>query len=598
MRFGRSFDKHWLLATLIGLAVHAAAQSASIPGELRADTTFEHIGVVWFLGGDDDLDSSFSLEFRESGTITWRAAAPAFRAHPTLSVDYSPLGINSWGASAMFLQPGRSYELRATLSDPDGGGEQRTVVATTRTWPQVDPAGRLLHVVPGNGGGTGTLADPFLGLQAAADAALPGDFFVVGAGIYQPFHLLASGTPGSPIVFSGPADDTAVVDGADTARGVVTVGDWDRTVGYIFLEGLAIRNGRWGIDLQHSHDILIRHNNIHDVDYGILNRRGDGLESRQTVCDNTIMGRITWPGSGIPGERGIDLRGGGNVVCFNRVSYFGDCVSVQPFTGPSFGNDVHGNDASHCVDDGIEVDYNQANVRVWRNRVTNARMGVSVQPVRGGPAYILRNEFFNIEKEPIKMHNETTGFYVAHNTGVKHGAGYLDNGAMWRNAVLRNNLFLGTWFAFEFTTFATDGFRDFDHNAWGTLQATTSPSDPWFKWDNVRYDRLVDLQAIGVETFGVEAWLSDLVDAALPSAWDVAVEPGSRDLRLLPGVAAVDAGALLPNLNDPFPSDGAPDAGAFELGHPLPRYGPRPIGGVFDDDFESGSTLRWSASLP
>ena len=112
----------------------------------------------------------------------------------------------------------------------------------------------------------------------------------------------------------------------------------------------------------------------------------------------------------------------------------------------------------YCVDDGIEIDYNQSNARVWRNRVTNARMGVSVQPIRGGPAYIFRNELFNLESVPVKMHNYTTGFIVAHNTAVKHGDGHGDNGAMWRNATFRNNLFLGTRYAFEFTTVADEGF--------------------------------------------------------------------------------------------------------------------------------------------
>ena len=70
------------------------------------------------------------------------------------------------------------------------------------------------------------------------------------------------------------------------------------------------------------------------------------------------------------------------------------------------------------------------------------------------------------------MHNYTTGFFVAHNTGVKHGDGHGDNGAMWRNAIFRNNLFLGTRYAFEFTTVADEGFRDFDY---GTAGARPEP---------------------------------------------------------------------------------------------------------------------------
>ena len=37
----------------------------------------------------------------------------------------------------------------------------------------------------------------------------------------------------------------------------------------------------------------------------------------------------------------------------------------------------------------------------------------------------------------------------------------------------------------------------------------------------------------------------------------------------------MDAGAILPNINDGFIGS-APDLGAYELGQPLPTYGPRP----------------------
>jgi hypothetical protein len=378
--------------------------------------------------------------FSQSRFAVLNRGMPAIRAYPTIYAHHGPLGLNYWAASALFLEPGQTYELRLTLTDPDGGGETRTITATTRIEPRPDPTGRQLYVVPGDGGGDGSVGDPFQGMQAAADAAQPSDVLRVAAGTYQPLQLLTSGTPGHPIVFRGPGDGSAVVDGGNTDRGVVTLGEWNQTIGHVIVEGLTIQNGHWGVDAQHSHDIVIRHNAIRDVDFGVYNRRGDGLEDNQTVCDNVIEGRTPWPGNGIPSERGIDLRGYGNVVCHNTVRHCGDCISVQPFIGPSYGNDVYGNDASCCVDDGIEIDYNQANARVWRNRVANARMGVSVQPIRGGPAYIFRNEFFNLESVPIKMHNYTTGFYVAHNTGAKHGNGHGDNGAMWRNAVFRNNL--------------------------------------------------------------------------------------------------------------------------------------------------------------
>jgi len=572
----------------------AAPGDAIVPGSLRVDASIESIGVVWQVDGDEDLDSAMTLEIREAGTTAWLPGAPAMRAYPSIIVNGAPLGLDQWGASALFLEAATQYELRMTITDPDGGGQTQVVSATTADWPVADSTGRSLRVVSGSGGGTGTSVDPFRGLQSAADAAQPGDTFTVVAGTYSPFQILASGSAGHPITFR--ADGNVVIDGAGTDRGIVTIGEYDRDTAHIILDGFVISDGQWGIDAQNTQDILITGNTIEDVSYGIVNRRANGSEARQIVCDNSLTGRTAWPQVGvIPSERGIDLHGTGNIVCHNTVRYFGDCVSVQPSTGDSFGQDIYGNDAAFCVDDGIEIDYNQANARVWRNRVTNARMGVSVQPIAGGPAYIFRNEFFNLESAPIKMHNDTTGFIVAHNTGVKVGDGYGDNGAMWRNAILRNNVFIGTRYAFEFTTARDEGFRDFDYNAWGTTREI-DPGGPWFKWEGVRYDRISDLPA-GVEDQGVEIGILELVGAGLPSDWDVATEPGAADLRLASGAVGINAGVPLDNLNDGETVVGNPDMGAFEYGFALPEYGPRiegvgsrfidaPIGSLFFTEIE------------
>jgi hypothetical protein len=47
------------------------------------------------------------------------------------------------------------------------------------------------------------------------------------------------------------------------------------------------------------------------------------------------------------------------------------------------------------------------------------------------------------------------------------------------------------------------------------------------------------------------------------------------DFRLAPASVAIDAGCILPNVNDEFTGK-APDLGALEAGWPLPIYGPRP----------------------
>jgi hypothetical protein len=51
-------------------------------------------------------------------------------------------------------------------------------------------------------------------------------------------------------------------------------------------------------------------------------------------------------------------------------------------------------------------------------------------------------------------------------------------------------------------------------------------------------------------------------------------KPADFDFQLRPGSVAVDAGVRLPGINDDF-TGSAPDLGAYEVGRPVPHYGPR-----------------------
>ena len=411
----------------------------------------------------------------------------------------------------------------------------------------------------------------------------------VAAGNYDAFTLTTSGTADNPIVLRGPVDPHtesddakwAVVDGNNTDRGVLTIGTHDRETAYLIIENMVIQNGYWGIDAQNTHHIAVRNNVLRDVGFGYYNRRDNGWEGHQQISDNTLTGRTGWPGSGIPSERGVDLRGSGNIVSYNRIKNFGDGVSIQPMTDAyGYANDIYGNDISEIVDDPIEIDYNSCNTRVWRNQVTNARMGVSLAPVYGGPVYIFRNAFFNLESSAYKMNREPAGLIVVHNTSVKLGNG-TSSDAGWQNTYFRNNVIIGTRYVFEQYGLVAGSTDDWDYDALGTTD------NPFAKWDNIRYADLDELRRTsGIEAHAVGISVGDLVNAVLPAEYAVGVTVGGYDMRLKDGIAAVNAGQVLPNINDPFVSDGQPDCGAFELGQPMPLFGPGagPFDSVDDPD--------------
>lgn len=212
-------------------------------------------------------------------------------------------------------------------------------------------------------------------------------------------------------------------------------------------------------------------------------------------------------------------------------------------------------------------------------------MGASVAPIMGGPCYIFRNEFFNIEDgdgnfSTYKMNRSPSGLVVVHNTAVKLGRG-ITGPSGWQNTFFRNNVLLSTEYVFELYELVTDSMMDdWDFNAYASKRSGTSKDParggPWFKWDNVRYARLSDLQAgAGIELHGVSISFDDLLKAELPGIYKEGVDPGSRNLTLKASSKAINAGEALSNINDPFVTDGSPDCGAFEYGKPMPHYGPR-----------------------
>lgn len=154
----------------------------------------------------------------------------------------------------------------------------------------------------------------------------------------------------------------------------------------------------------------------------------------------------------------------------------------------------------------------------------------------------------------------------------------------------RNNLFLGrdtpdrgimTW-ANATDTFSSDynGFRPnngvAEQYTWlgpGAGQRLYEPAaGDWKTFANIADFRT----ATGQETHGIEVDFDDFEGLAPP-------DPSSRhavyhamdlNFRLKPGSKAVDAGVVIPTVNDGF-AGRAPDLGALEVNAPEPTYGPR-----------------------
>ena len=565
----------WVL--LVPATTHAQVAPVS-PGALRTYSTIYSIGLEWDLTGDTDHDAGARIEYRPTGTAVWRDALPPLR------IDYN--GANMLAGSLLFLTPASTYDVRASVSDPDGGADTRLVTVTTRALPALPTTGRTLQVVPGSGGGDGSAANPFKGIAAAQAAARPGDIMLVNGGSYGGrVRFDKPGAPGSYLVWKASGGSEVLMNGIDIAAS------------HIWLEGITVRNQAYAtFSIGAPDDVVVSRCSFYNNHYGVYLQQGG---TNWYIADNTIVGDTAAVSESFDGE-GIELNStSGHTVAHNSITNVADGISY-----PLRNVDIFGNDIFDTSDDGIEGDYGYGNVRMWGNRIHNAvHNGISFQPQNGAPWYIVRNQIISSKEAPFKFRT-TDRFVLLHNTIVNWGDAYPGTNMMCCNdhhlfgAVVKNNLWVlaqdgQIW---RFGAYRKDWRTDFDHNGfdWG---AATNP----FSYGGVTHADLPAFSAAsGLETHGIRISKTacfEALDVRGPSP--VPVPP--QALTLQASCNAVDAGTPLPNVSDGF-TGAAPDLGAFELGRTVPAFGPRALPTAVLTAFPAtiapggSATLSWSTT--
>ncbi len=203
------------------VAVPAAAQNASTAGALEVYATHQSLGVRLAYTGDANANATARVDWKATSEANWHTGM-------SLTRITGP----RWAGSVLWLSPATSYDVRVTITDPDGGGTA-TGSATTRDRLPSSPTGAVWWVATnGSDSNPGSSAAPFATVQAGLNAAQPGDQVRVRAGVYyQTFDTPRSGTAGSPIhlVADGPG---VVLDGSDPAYLART--DWRDDGGGVF----------------------------------------------------------------------------------------------------------------------------------------------------------------------------------------------------------------------------------------------------------------------------------------------------------------------------------------------------------------------------
>ncbi len=359
------------------------------------------------------------------------------------------------------------------------------------------------------------------------------------------------------------------------------------------------------LDLRNCHDIVIDHCTFGINDIGI-SFKGDC--SRITIQDSeffdAMKGYYAWkikasydlyaPYSSVFPylsrmlERGgviysHGFRGRGIVIRRCRFHDYAQAGHLGPASfnsqfRDSYEIDFHDNQVFNCTEDGLELDADARNIRVWNNVFHHCNASLSLAVARGGPTYILRNVFHSIVPDvftirpvdglktqpghPFKLQTGETkarvgDLFFFHNTvDAPNEAVGLDLAtiARWKSIHARNNLIV-TDKGQPLVVRSTEPFPiDMDYNGFFSKGGSQLGSVDRNMRDRKPVETLKlieDFRKFGWEQHGL------ISDPQFMSA-------SRHDYRLKESSPAVDGGQRIPGINDHDFFGRSPDLGAIE----------------------------------
>ncbi len=539
----------------LGFATQAYSGNAITAGSLQVEPpTLIALGFDWSIDGDDNRNARVAVAYRRKGTQDWSTGMDLLRlqreeTYVRNSLDY--VAPNLFSGSLLDLQEDTDYEVRLTLTDPDGvsGEATRTLTAHTRAEPKPAAGGRVLHVYPP--GYTGPRQEPsysglleayFLtGLGGDWSRASParvqaGDTLLLHAGVYLSKHdhyshelnskyttccgtpwdgtyyLTQKGTAERPIAIVAAGDGEVIFDGDNnTVLFNLMGGDHHYFEGITFRNtGIAIEAGQK--DIAGSKGLTVKRSRF--VDIGTAVHSDWSGSSGFYIADNDLLGResldylATWyavkPWVDRPDflERGkmksfyaVSIYGQGHVIAFNRVRGFHDGLDHATYGMP----DGYPNTPADRMPVAIDI-YNN-DISVMHDNCIEA--DGSARNVR-----VMRNRCFNavlggMSPQPVfggpvyfirnVVYNAWWGPVKIH--GEPSGIYYLNNTYVGEfkqlmpvsNLHLRNNLILGQ--QTQPRVFSLETFTNYTTSDYNGFRPNTGSKEA-FAWNSPPFDQV------------------------------------------------------------------------------------------------------------
>jgi hypothetical protein len=384
----------------------AAGQPAPAGNQVRPGDFFVEpptltcLGFEWRIDGDDNRNATCSVQYRKRGAQTWTKGLDLVRLNGERvysNVRFDVVNPNMFCGSVFDLEPDTEYEVRFTITDPDGvlGNGRKDVVVRTRPEPVPFAGGRTFHCYPDGTPDSVKIQPAFEGFNdtynnsgsgtdmawATRPRVRPGDTILVHAGLYKysrefytntasldrthfegTYYLRGKGTADKPIAIKAAGDGEVIFDG----NGCFNLFNL-KVADYHYFEGITFRNCEIALWAGSQHEsgcvgLTVKKCRFEDIGFGIWTNYSGSKNFY--IADNALFGRndpdhvIIWSdpsdtdylGQPFPPSMGqpsldttpprygsymaIKVYGPGHVICFNEVHNFHDGIDCETYGNP------------------------------------------------------------------------------------------------------------------------------------------------------------------------------------------------------------------------------------------------------------------------
>jgi hypothetical protein len=407
-------------------------------------------------------------------------------------------------------------------------------------------------------------------------------------------NITQGGTPSGYVVYQADPASGTTIDVQNNSLNNVTI-----SAPYVILRGFTLKGAQAdAINLLNgAHDLVIEGNDISgwgrlrttgSWDYGVDYDAGVRCESvatleRVVVQRNKIhdprYGANSWDTAHPAGPQGMSFNycGGNNVIRYNEVTssdyrhFYNDGIGGSDnYTGagfPNYDSDVYGNIVQGVMDDGLEIEGGDRNVRIWGNYINQAGTGVASTVDGVGPLYIFRNVYDQSRKYYLKSTDSDdrgSFFKAGTDTSVGNGRRYVFHNTSLQAPNPNGSYPLGTGAGLSYT-------------GSNPLTNTVSRNNVFYIWKS-------NWESIATSGGSGNDLDYDLYNGAITGI--SGVEPNGTHVaptfangngvgmsgmyQLAPGTPGYGTGARIPNFND---QSATPDIGAHQSGAPAMTFG-------------------------